>query len=576
MNIIGGSSELIHGSSNRLNTSSSVNCNMITDYNNNSISDKYFNFENSVVHSPTRLENPHESLSSSGSLTSFQFSIDETDIKLKKDCNSGVSISAVDNDPFTFDASDKLSKLTIGNKLVDIDYAENRIQNVEPTLAGYDKCQYSGATNLKSQLIDNKRMPYSSSNSLLDLFPQHHSNTATNTTGLPLSYRPSSNVSSPCSSLSSTPRSHFNPYALPRFSMSPAEFMSLSQQQESMAFFGSPPSTPSTSSGYFISSREVPPYMSYNQSAGQVQENYYAPDVANLHQSNGGEDSMRLTRDAGIKSNKENVDQSCTDIDNGIKAVVEEEGYISLHLRFDVIVDIAPNQGVRIINHRKRVSMSLSGCGTSMALIHPQGRVLQYNSRIEVQAIDQLSYPQPVVKNAKMWPRGVSFSATNYALVYLVDQAGARTTTDSFHDLYASNISDSVFIKSCEEYNLTGNPTWSVEKSIRDLEAANYWRTEADLDCWVFDQVKVTQTQDGLVSVERKYGEEVFILKASPNNGKARLQSSFMYLTASMGEESHLFVKSNDRRIHYNGKAFVVRNAGHSAGFDEEGRLRIW
>ena len=36
-----------------------------------------------------------------------------------------------------------------------------------------------------------------------------------------------------------------------------------------------------------------------------------------------------------------------------IKAVVEEGGYISLHLRFGVRVDIAPNQAIRIINTRK-------------------------------------------------------------------------------------------------------------------------------------------------------------------------------------------------------------------------------
>ena len=36
-----------------------------------------------------------------------------------------------------------------------------------------------------------------------------------------------------------------------------------------------------------------------------------------------------------------------------VKAVVEEGGYISLHLRFGVRVDIAPNQAIRIINTRK-------------------------------------------------------------------------------------------------------------------------------------------------------------------------------------------------------------------------------
>ena len=116
----------------------------------------------------------------------------------------------------------------------------------------------------------------------------------------------------------------------------------------------------------------------------------------------------------------------------------------------------------------------------------------------------------------------------------------------------------------------------TIEKSIRDLEQADYWRTDQDLDCWLINNVSIKQTPDGLVSVERKHGNEHFVLKTSPGNGKVRLQSSFLYLTASMGDEAHIFVKSNDRRIHYNGTAFVVRNAGHSAGFDETGLLRIW
>ena len=76
--------------------------------------------------------------------------------------------------------------------------------------------------------------------------------------------------------------------------------------------------------------------------------------------------------------------------------------------------------------------------------------------------------------------------------------------------------------------------------------------------------------------VERLYGDEKFVMKLSPGNGKLRFQSSFVYITASVGEEAHLFVKSNERRIHYNGKSFVVSNAGHSAGFDEKGLLKIW
>ena len=51
-------------------------------------------------------------------------------------------------------------------------------------------------------------------------------------------------------------------------------------------------------------------------------------------------------------------------------------------------------------------------------------------------------------------------------------------------------------------------------------------------------------------SVERKYGNELFTLKTSPSNGKTRMSSSFLYTTASIGPDSHLFVKSNNKRIH--------------------------
>ena len=46
------------------------------------------------------------------------------------------------------------------------------------------------------------------------------------------------------------------------------------------------------------------------------------------------------------------VEEATSEVDV-VKAVVEEGGYISLHLRFGVRVDIAPNQAIRIINTRK-------------------------------------------------------------------------------------------------------------------------------------------------------------------------------------------------------------------------------
>ena len=80
------------------------------------------------------------------------------------------------------------------------------------------------------------------------------------------------------------------------------------------------------------------------------------------------------------------------------------------------------------------------------------------------------------VKNAKIWPKGTSFTATTFALVYLLDEAGLRTTTDIFHDLWASNIVDSLWEQ--ELWSGLENATTSARtRECREmLEGARHWR----------------------------------------------------------------------------------------------------
>ena len=48
--------------------------------------------------------------------------------------------------------------------------------------------------------------------------------------------------------------------------------------------------------------------------------------------------------------------------------------------------------------------------------------------------------------------------------------------------------------------------------------------------------------------------------------------------TASKGEESHFFMRSEVKKLHYSGstKVLMVRSYGHTAGFDQAGNLRIY
>merc|ERR1712131_325394 len=123
-----------------------------------------------------------------------------------------------------------------------------------------------------------------------------------------------------------------------------------------------------------------------------------------------------------------------SETNQGLTATVEQEGFIRLRLNYDMVLDIC-------INMAKKSFITLSASSKHAALIHPKGRILIYEPRVEIQTEDTMS-----VKNAKVYPRGISFTANNMALVYLLDEAGARSTSDMFHDLYATHIVDIYFI----------------------------------------------------------------------------------------------------------------------------------
>jgi len=251
-----------------------------------------------------------------------------------------------------------------------------------------------------------------------------------------------------------------------------------------------------------------------------------------------------------------------------ITAVVEQPGLVSFKLRYGMEFDISANKAIMLKNISRGSNICVSSCSTQVAIEHPKGRMLQYGSRLEIQCEDMIS-----VKNAKIFHRGISFTANNMALVYLLDEAGARSTSDMFHDLYATQIAEMLFMESCSK-QVDG-----VTDSIRLLDNARYWRTGDNIDCWVIGPVFIQQKEDGLVIVEKEtqHGNKI-VLKSSPSNGKIKYEAETLQMTASMGTESHLFLRSMDRRLHYNGETmvFTVRNAGHSAGFDEKGSLRIF
>lgn len=252
---------------------------------------------------------------------------------------------------------------------------------------------------------------------------------------------------------------------------------------------------------------------------------------------------------------------------------ITPHGVISLRLHERIRVDITLDRAIRIVNMKNGIILALSASGSSSALLHPNGRVLQYGSRVEILALDN----QGNNKYAKMWYKGVSFTSDQCALVYLVDSAGTRTTTDTFSDL-THDFTLSVFYGDIPYMDMpngvVGHGTELVNEAVAILQSATYWMTEDSTDNWIINNIRISQTADGLVRVGRNSNK--FSLRTSPTNGSASISTPYMHCTGSMGQTRHLFVRRGERRMHYDGSTFIVRNAGHSAGFDEKHQLKVY
>lgn len=67
---------------------------------------------------------------------------------------------------------------------------------------------------------------------------------------------------------------------------------------------------------------------------------------------------------------------------------ISPHGVIALRMRDRIRVDISLDRAIRIANAKSGIVMALSASGSCSALIHPNGRVYQYGSRVEIMALD--------------------------------------------------------------------------------------------------------------------------------------------------------------------------------------------
>lgn len=77
------------------------------------------------------------------------------------------------------------------------------------------------------------------------------------------------------------------------------------------------------------------------------------------------------------------------------------------------------------------------------------------------------------------------------------------------------------------------------------------------------------------VLAKDKDNRDKFSIRTSVENRSVTLKTPSIHCTASMGNSPHLFVRYNERRVHFDGSNFVARNMGQSASLDSHNNLRI-
>jgi hypothetical protein len=138
--------------------------------------------------------------------------------------------------------------------------------------------------------------------------------------------------------------------------------------------------------------------------------------------------------------------------------------------------------------------LTIDATGMSTALVHPNGRMHQHNARVEVVVYEQNGNH----KYAKMWYKGVSFTSERSSLVYLVDEGGTRTTADRFSpQLHAPAFAtSSVFLNG--SIHSQENAFQECYNLLQD--SYDYYKTKNGTDVWVINGVRISQTDDLVVT----------------------------------------------------------------------------
>ncbi|XP_037027486.1 uncharacterized protein LOC119068130 isoform X1 [Bradysia coprophila] len=248
------------------------------------------------------------------------------------------------------------------------------------------------------------------------------------------------------------------------------------------------------------------------------------------------------------------------------RPVVLPNGIFQLTLRDGIKIDITLDKAVRLTNVFRGIDVSIDAKGTSSSITHPNGKVNQYGSEVEVVCYDGTNR-NDFVRYAKFWEKGISFTSSASALVYRIDSGGVRSTGDTITDLQTEH---TVFIFLCGSRH--GRKYFT--EAMRLVSQSTHTRYDDGTDEIVINGIRITQKPYGVVKIHRL--DNNVVISTNTENCSYTLTTPEIHSTAAMKDTPHLFVRRSTQRVHFNGSCFLVRFDGNSAGFDDTNRLKVY
>lgn len=224
--------------------------------------------------------------------------------------------------------------------------------------------------------------------------------------------------------------------------------------------------------------------------------------------------------------------------------------YVILAQKFRV--DFVAGGGVRIYNYSSKSAVYFNDMNEEVAAISPYGRVHRYKDIVTGMVEGKVS---------KMALRGVSFTAQGKPIVYLVDNAGCKSTTDKFRFLFGDMTSQILLRR-----RLTGPKAKQIVQNLIDEIRKESDSPEGNgLERWSIANFVFTLTPTGVLTVI-KPNSRFYV--AIDMNGQVKVKID--RITLILRNQFALFVKFNSGTHNLNG---VEVNAAEQSVKIEHSRL---